>query len=197
MKTELNKLLKSQKTGFAEGLNTCIFAEIIKIDLKFMRLDVKVDMTTEDKSQMDDNHIIFNVPIATHQTKEFVIRPPYAVGEKVLIIASQQDIEPILFDGGNHLRRQYSLDDALLIGGITKFTEPLPSDFDDHEEDFVIAKRDYSARIIFKKNGALEINTDEDINIESKKDINIESKQDINISAPNGFVTTTDSRSGS
>lgn len=184
--SEVERYFKRRETVMLSGLNVAVFAEIIKIDLKHMRVDVKTDMTSEELEHMSDAEIVMQIPIATHQTKEFVVRPPYQIGDQVLLIVSHQDIEPILFDGGNHSRRTHSLDDALIIGGITKFTEPLSDDYAEFEEDLIISKRDLSAKIVIKKDG--------EVIIESNKDINFKSEQNINIAAPNGIVSIADSR---
>lgn len=184
--SEIKRYFDRRETGVLSGLNVAVFAEVIKIDLKYMRLDVKADMTTEELEDMPDAEIIMQVPIATHQTKEFVVRPPYQVGDVVLLVVSHHDIEPILFDGGEHKKQRHSLDDALVISGVTKFTEPLSDDYAEFEEDLIISKRDLSAKIVIKKDG--------EVIIESDKDINIKSEQNINIAAPNGIVSITDSR---
>lgn len=163
--SEVKKFFDRNESNLRKSLNTCIFGEVIKIELKYMRLDVKVDF--------EEETIVMRVPIASYQTKEFVIRPPYQVGDTVLLIISQQDIDPILFGGGEHSRRQHELDDALVISGVTPFTEPLSDEFTEHEEDFVISKRDFSAKIIIKKNGEIIFKSTEDINIESSKNVNI------------------------
>lgn len=176
--SEVKKFINRSQSKLQTGLNTCIFGEIIKIELKHMRVDVKVDF--------EEETIVMRAPIATYQTKEFIIRPPYQVGDTVLLIISQKDIDPILYAGGEHSKRQHELDDALVISGITPFTEPLLDDFTQHEEDFVIGKRDFSAKFIIKKNGEIIVSSDETINLESQKNISL--------LALNGIITAVDSR---
>lgn len=178
MSSEVEIFMKRNLSNLSSQLNTSIPAKIIKIDLKYMRADVEAS----------NGSIIMQVPISAYQTSDFVVRPPYKVGDDVLLVFSQDDIEPILFGGGDPSRRKHAIDYAFIIGGITKFTNPLSGDYEEHEEDFVISKLDFSAKIILKKNS--------EILIESNEDINIKSNKDINISAPNGIVTTSDSRGG-
>ena len=163
-----------------DGLNTCTLAEILKVELKYMRADIKL--------LTDDEDIIMQVPIAPQQTGDFIIRMPYKAGDKVLVVFSQSDIDPFLFGGGSSSERQLAKDDAIIVGGVRSFADTLPDDFSEHEEDFVIAKLDLSARIVIKDDG--------EILIESDKDLNIKSKKDINLSAPDGIVSITDSRGG-
>ena len=181
MSAEVERYFERQKKNTADNLNTCTLAEIINVELKYMRADIKLLTGDED--------IIMQVPIAPQQTGEFIIRIPYKVGDNVVVMFSQSDIDPFLFGGGVSSEGQHTIDDAIIIGGIQSFNEPLLDEFTEYEEDLVIAKRDFSARIIIKENSEILIESDENINITSKKDINI--------SAPNGIVTTTDSRGGS
>lgn len=178
MSGEIERFFKRQQKNTADSLNTCTLAEIIKVDLRYMRADIKL--------LLPDDPIVMQVPIAPQQTSDFIIRIPYKVGDTVVVMFSQNDIDPFLFGGGEASRRQHEADDAIIVGGIQSFSRPLLDDFTEYEDDFVIAKRDFSARIIIKENSEILIESDEDINITSKKDINI--------SAPNGIVTTTDSR---
>lgn len=180
MHAEFKELLNRQKSSLKENMNTCVIAEINSVDLKHMRADVI--FPDEEKT------LILRVPIAPQQTGGFIIRPPYKKGDSVVIVFSQQDIDPFLYGGGDSSDREHHMDDAIIIGGARGFTEPLPDEFTEHAEDLIIAKRDFSARIILKVNGEMLIESDEDININSQKDINI--------SAPNGIVTTSDSRGG-
>jgi len=180
MSVEAKRYFKRQQKNTADSLYTCTIAEIIKVELKYMRADIKL--------LTGDENIIMQVPIATQQTGEFIIRIPYEVGDNVVVMFGQSDIAPFLFGGGASSEGQHTIDDAIIVGGIRSFNEPLPDGFAEYEEDFVIAKRDFSARIIIKENSEILIESDENINITSKKNINI--------SAPTGIVTTTDSRGG-
>lgn len=181
MSAEVERYFERQKKNTADNLYTCTIAEIIKVELKYMRADIKL--------LTGDENMIMQVPIAPQQTGEFIIRIPYKVGDNVVVMFAQSDIAPFLFGGGASSEGQHTIDDAIIVGGIRSFNELLLDEFAEYEEDFVIAKRDFSARIIIKENSEILIESDENINITSKKDINI--------SAPNGIVTTTDSRGGS
>lgn len=161
LSTEIEKFMDRQRGNLVDGLNTCMFAEVVKVDLKHMRVDVKLPLP--------DDPYVYQVPICPHQTGEFVIRPPYRDGDRVLIVFSQQDIDPILFAGGEPSKRQHVIDDATIIGGVTPFTEPLPAGFDAHEEDFVIAKRDFSAKIIIQKNNEILIESTNEVHVEGSR----------------------------
>lgn len=180
MSEQIEKYLQRKQENLTNSLNTCTIAEILSIEPKYMRADIKLLTGDED--------IIMQVPISPQQTGDFIMRMPYKIGDTVLVVFSQSDIDPFLFGGGDSSERQHAEDDAIIVGGIRSFNDPLPNVFAEHEEDFIIAKRDLSARIVIKNNGEISIESDESISINSLKDINI--------SAPNGIVTTTDSRGG-
>lgn len=180
MSEQIEKYFNRKQANLTDSLNTCTLAEIIKVEPGYMRADIKL--------LTDDEELIMQVPIASQQTGDFIIWMPYKAGDTVLVVFSQSDIDPFLFGGGDSSERQHAEDDAIIVSGIHSFNESLPDEFTEHEEDFVIAKRDLSARIVIKDNG--------EILFESDGDMNFTSKKNINISAPNGIVTTTDSRGG-
>lgn len=179
MSAEVERYFENKKQGMTEELNTCAFAEIINVELDFMRADIKLLSPEED--------IIMQVPIAPLQTNEFIIRVPYKTGDTVVVAFSQSDIDPFLFGGGESSRRQHSIDDAVIIGGVASFLNPLPNDFAQHEGDLIISKRDYTSKFILKESGEILIESDENINISTLKNINL---------TAGGIITTTDSRGG-
>lgn len=154
MSSSIYQFFEKNNQNLLNSVNTCGFARVVKVDMKYMRMDV------QPLFEMDAPQIL-NVPIATHQTKKFFIRPPYKVGDIVLLIFSQRDIDPIVWEGGEASTRKLSIDDALVIGGVTPFTQPLPDEFEEHKEDFVIATRDYKTRLIITKDGDIIVDVDE------------------------------------
>lgn len=147
--SEISRYFERHKTNMTEQLHTALHAKIVKVDLQYMRADVELPL--------EGNPLLMQVPIATHQTADFVVRPPYKPGDEVLLVFSMKDIEPLLYGGGTPSRRQHALDDALIVGGITPFTEPLPGSWSEHEEDFVIGKRDLTSRIVLTATGDVRV----------------------------------------
>lgn len=124
------------------SINTCLPGRIERFDPVKMKADVVL---------LPDGDLIIDVPVATIQTSEFYIRVPYKVGDSVLVVFAQRDIDGI-FRGGdaNPSQRMLSLDDALVIGGINFFTSaPLPAA---NAGDLVIGKRDGGSKIVLNKN---------------------------------------------
>ena len=179
MSTEVERYFETKKQGMTEELNTCALAEIISVELEYMRADIKLLIPEET--------IIMQVPIAPMQTGDFIIRMPYKAGDKVVVTFSQTDNDPVLFGGGESSRRQHALDDAVIIGGIMPFLQPLSAEFAEYESDLIIAKRDSTSKIVLKESGEILIEALENISINSQKDITI---------TAGGIITTTDSRGG-
>ncbi|NYV64659.1 hypothetical protein HYI36_05275 [Bacillus sp. Gen3] len=157
--TDFHNILQTQEQEMLEGINTCAICRIETVDLSTMKADV-VPLFDEELTP------ILNVPIAAHQTSDFIIRVPYKVGDLVLVVFSQRDIDPIMFGGGEASVRMHGIDDALIVGGINLFNDPLPNE---HSEDIVISKKDMTTKIVLTK--------DDEIIFKSKK---------ITIDAPDG-----------
>lgn len=151
--SEAYKFFERMQHNLVSGLNTCCIARIVNVDLQLMKADV-VPLFDEDMP------IIKNVPIAAQQTGEFVIRLPYKKGDLVLLVFSQRDIDPIMYGGGEPSTRMLGLDDALIVGGINLFTQPLPDGF---EKDVLIAKKDFSSRVVLGADGNITIETNGNI----------------------------------
>jgi hypothetical protein len=148
--SEIHRYFKTKQHDLLKNMNTCAICRIEQVDLSKMKANV-VPLFEGELTP------ILNVPIAAHQTKDFLIRVPYAKGDLVLVVFSQRDIDPILYGGGEPSTRMLGIDDALIVGGINLFTEPLPSV---HSEDLVITRKDFSSKIVLKANNDVVIHTD-------------------------------------
>lgn len=144
--------------GTIEGINSCTIGKIEKFDATTMKADVvplvkkkNKDGTTEDIS------LLIEVPVSFMKAGPFLIRPPYKTGDIVLVVFADRDIENVLFSGdkGDPIRNDlHSLDNAIIVGGIMPFTKALPAD---HVNDLIIAKDDFSTKIVIKENGDIII----------------------------------------
>lgn len=139
--SSVHEVMNKQKDAILKGINTCAICRIEKVDMQLMKADV-VPLFEDELTP------ILNVPIAVHQTNDFIIRVPYKKDDKVLVVFSQRDIDPIMFGGGEQSVRMHGIDDALIVGGINLFTEPLPSG---HEDDLIISKKNLSTKIVITK----------------------------------------------
>ncbi|MEO4053367.1 Gp138 family membrane-puncturing spike protein [Solibacillus sp. CAU 1738] len=129
------------------NVDTCLICEILEVDMNLFKADVLPLHDSEASPILD-------VPIAFHQTEQFVIQIPYKKGDKVLVVCSQTDIDPILFGGGDAASRSFSRDDALIIGGINYFTTPITNE---HPDDVAIATKDFQTKIVLKEDGEINI----------------------------------------
>jgi hypothetical protein len=127
------------------GMNTCLIAEIVSYDAAAMTADVET---------LPERDLITSVPVAAQKGGGFIVRVPYAKGDKVLVVISQRDIDAIMHGEGEATERKMALDDAVIVGGITPFTDPLPAG---NEADLVIGKEDMSAKLVMTAGGAVQI----------------------------------------
>lgn len=164
-------LLSKRLNLLLSGMYTCTLAKIIKVDMKYMRCDVQPLFDDEAKPIVD-------VPFGMHQHDEFLIRFPYRKGDIVFLAFCKEDMAPVLFEDGNREMAADGLfreDDAFVIGGVNLFTKPLENIPPDHDESFLICRKDFNTRIEIDKNGKIIVETKEqDIDVKTDKNINFE-----------------------
>lgn len=177
--SEVMKFIENQKVGLAGGLYTSAIAELVRVDLQRMQADIKLLEAEES--------LIMSVPIGVQQTSGFIIRPPYQAGDKVVVVFSKEDIEPILYGGGEPSGLEHDKDNAMIVCGISDYLTELPAGFAEHELDLIITNKDLTAKFVIKESGELLIDSAENISITSAKDINL---------TAGGIITTSDSRGG-
>ncbi len=101
---------------------------------------------------------IVEVPVALLKAGPFVIRQPFQKGDPVLVIFGEKAIDKLLITGNPEdpqLKRQHSMDDAIVIGGLQLEKDPgLNSDY---TEDLLIENKDVDSRIVIKKDGEIII----------------------------------------
>ena len=129
------------KTNTISGLNTCLLGQIERFDPETMAADVVL---------LPDGDLIIDVPVGIQQTADFFIRMPYQVGDIVLVLFAQRDIDGILRGGdATTSQRMLSIDDAVVIAGINLFTDdPVPAA---NAGDLVIGKRNGNAKIVLNQ----------------------------------------------
>ena len=183
--------------GFLSDVHTSMPALIERFDPQTMKADVKPLFRKKFKGENAQSMpLISNVPVATFRAGGFIIRPPYKKGDKVLLVFSERALDNVISTGKEadpEFARKFSLDDAVVIGGIMPFSESLPSQ---HGEDLIIAKEDFQSKIVIKANGEIEIATDsQSIGVGSNSgNINVNTQQgDIGLSTSVGDVNITSS----
>ena len=153
-------------TNLTSGINNCMLAKIETFDHKKMKANVipLVKYRNKDNS-IEERPMLIEVPVSFVKAGPFVIRPPYQSGDIVLLVFADEDIENVLFSGDisePNSARKHSLDDAIVVGGIMPFTKELPGE---HSKDLVIAKDDFTTKIVLKEDGEILIESSKGVTI--------------------------------
>lgn len=169
-KMSFNEFTNEQINEALMSVDTCLICKVLEVDMNLLKADV---LPLHDPEATP----ILDVPIAFHQTDNFLIQVPYKKDDIVLVVCAQADIDPLLFGGGNAASRSFDRNDALIVGGVNFFTKPIDIP-KEHEESLLICRKDFKSRIEIDKDGKIIVETDQDIDVKSE--------QNINFDAPNG-----------
>lgn len=140
--------------GFTDNVHTAAIARIEKYDATVMKADITLMQSGEE---------IFDVPVSLLEAGEFIIRPPYTKGNLVIVVFSESSIDEVITTGEQKESRvtgKHNITDAMVIQGVKSFNKALPSD---HAEDLVIAKKDFTSKVVLKKNGDVIIESNNQI----------------------------------
>lgn len=159
--SDFNQFLEGRENEMLQGLNTCAICRIEKIYYDEMKADV-TPLFDEELT------LILDCPLGFHQNDKFLIRIPYDVGDLIIVVFSQRDIDSIMFGGGDQATRTHGIEDAIIIGGVQLFTKPIAKE---HEKDVVITDKKFKNKFVIKDNGEIFVESEENINILSKKDV--------------------------
>jgi len=139
--------------NLVNGINSCMLGRIETFDASKMKANV-IPLV---KSKDGDKPMLIEIPVSFIKAGSFLIRPPYKKGDIVLVVFADEDIDNVLLSGNisePNSTRKHSLDDAIVVGGIMPFTQTLPNE---HIEDLVIAKDDFTTKIVVKEDGEIII----------------------------------------
>lgn len=146
------------------NLHTCMPARIETFDPETMKAEVVPLFKKKFKGvgAMTMPKIV-EVPVAFLRAGGFIIRPPLKKDDMVLLLFSDRALDAVINTGEEadpgHVRK-HALDDAIVIAGLLPFVDKLPGEY---ATDLVIAKEDFSARIIIKENSDIIAETDGNI----------------------------------
>lgn len=157
-----NNYINNLLNGVISNINSCLIARIERFDGRKMKADLVPLIKNSDNEEVS---MLIEVPVAMVKAGGFVIRPPYKRGDIVVVVFADRDIDNVLLSGkvsNLNSTRKHSLDDAIVIGSISPFTENLPST---HSNDLIIAKEDLSSKIVLKQDGGIEIKSNKSITI--------------------------------
>ena len=165
------------------SINNCMLGRIEKFDAAKMKAEVSPLVKHRNKDgSTEERPLLIEVPVSFLKAGPFIIRPPYKPGDMVLIVFADEDIENVLLSGDisePNSTRVHSLDDAIVVGAVMPFTKELPGE---HIDDLIIAKDDFTTKIVIKDNGDIEVKGNY-IKIDASNDIDIKSATDIRIKA--------------
>lgn len=118
------------------AINTVTIGRIDTFDAERMVADVEL---------VHDDDYIVSVPVSCIQTEDFYIRVPFKNGDLVVVAFAQHDIDEIMHDGDEApTDRKFSKDDAIIVGGLNLFVDPLPAV---DADKLTIGQKDGAARI--------------------------------------------------
>lgn len=187
----MDELFEKKTQNMLDNMYTCTLAEIIAIDFPNLRCDVQ---PLYDKEATP----ILDVPFGFMQHDEFMVRFPYRKGDKVFVGFCKEDMAPVLFEDDNRdaaAERQFTEDDAFIIGGLHTFTKPITPIPSAHDESFLICRKDFKAHFAIDNEGNISVETNKDISLKGEN-ISLEAKSAITLQGgsvtANGEDLTTD-----
>ena len=207
--SELNKLLEEMLHDQRERTHTTILCRIESYDPIEMKADLQ-PLVKEyyDKSGKGEYEHVELEPIkgasvsCIRAGEKHIIRPPYKEGDVVLAVCAERSIDEVIETGEiseQTGRRRHSLQDALVIGGVTTNPDPMP---EEHADDLLIAKLDgdeIKTRIVLtdEEDSILIAKGDSggydaSITIEENSNVDVFSKNDITAHAEGNVSVTAD-----
>lgn len=156
----LASIFKANANEMLNQVYTMSIGEIIELDMQLMRAS-KVRLIDEAETGPYEDHgelYIYNIPLNGITNDSLIIVPPYKVGDKVTVLFSHRDITNILEnDGSDPMPTNFDKSDAVILGHVNLFTNPI--NVTDWEEGEMVIKA---------PNDNLTIKIDNDLNIEVK-----------------------------
>lgn len=132
------------KAGLLGGLYTGALAKVESYD-PVGKVDIVV---------LPDGDLVKSVPVATLQGGGFFIRSPLAKDDLVVVLFTKDAIDGIMHETDELSTRSHDLNDAIVLGGINLFSDPLPSD---EPDALVIGKKDMTSRITMTPDGNVTV----------------------------------------
>ena len=151
-KSEFRSLIEGMAGDMVDGVHTSAIARIEAYDPVLMKADLTILQTGDE---------IFDVPVGHLNVGEFIIRPPYKVGDKVIVVFSENPIDEVISTGEekkSQLKEKHDISDAMVVCGLHTWETTLPSE---HGNDLVIAKKDFSAKVVINEDGQVLIDANE------------------------------------
>lgn len=139
----------------AEDVKTIKLARIESFDPAKMVANVTILQTEE-----GEKNELFGIPVSCLRAGGFIIKPPYQQGDIVNVAFSSISMDEVLISGKEEnvsITEQFRNEDAVVQFGIPTMGDSFPAE---HAEDLVIAKDDYSSKIVLTNDGDIIIQSD-------------------------------------
>ena len=157
---EFTKILERYIFNELNGLNCCMIGSVESIDKPTSKVSVQPLHRTFIDNQLIDLPVLVDIPLFQILTSDFIIRPPVNIGDIVLLVFADYDIQNLVLSGelkDPNTDDIHALNDAIAIPlGLNPFNNSLPSE---NENDLVIAKKDYSSKVVIKQNGDIIVDS--------------------------------------
>lgn len=153
-KSEFRNLIEGIAGDMVDDVHTSAIARIEAYDPVLMKADLTILQTGDE---------IFDVPVGHLNVGEFIIRPPYKIGDKVVVVFAESSIDEVVSTGEqkeSQAKEKHSITDAIVVSGLHTWETELPSE---HENDLIIAKKDFSSKVVIKETGEVIVESDSNI----------------------------------
>ncbi|WP_408956239.1 Gp138 family membrane-puncturing spike protein [Natroniella sp. ANB-PHB2] len=167
MSDTIRDIVEAMLAQELDDLNVALPARILKYDSSKLRADVELLA----KKKLGGEHVtippILEVPVSTLRAGAFVIVPPYAKGDVVQVLFNQKALDSLLITGkpaipsspeGVEYKREYSLDDAVIVGGLQI---DQANDLPDVGENLYIGNIDGKTKVEMTPGGQVIITSDD------------------------------------
>ncbi|QHZ59744.1 baseplate spike [Alteromonas phage vB_AmeM_PT11-V22] len=159
----LTEVIQSHINKAMFNLNTCVPAYITEVVEKgdfIKEVSVRIVNQKSYKSgEIFERNEITNVPILFPSSSEGIVSFPVKVGDTVLLLFSQEDVDTFLHDGTKDKPpqsfRKFSLTDAIAVPCV----HPTNSDIKAHKDNFQITFNDFKLSVKPSGETSLETNT--------------------------------------
>lgn len=154
--SEMGNFFNKLKSKYFKDLHSCCIAKVESYDSNTLKATVK-PLYTQDDLELP---VLVNVPLSHIGNDNFIIHTPLKQGDLVVIMFCDHDIDNIMLgsqDSNVQTNRVHELDDSVIVGKISPFTEEHSQL---NNDDMFIGKKDGSCYITLKNNGDIIIKSD-------------------------------------
>jgi len=146
------RLFQELQAKFSAELHTLVLATVLSYDSTLLKASVQPLASKNGISYP----VINNIPLSYIGSGDWIIHAPLKIGDIVCVSLAEHDIDNIL--GGRaetnvNTDRCHTLDDAVIVGVVSPFTEPQSMSSD----DLYIGTKDGLVSITLKPGGIIEI----------------------------------------